>query len=176
MGNKSIVLIGMMGCGKTAIGRITAHYLGLQFFDADEEIEKAAGMSVTDIFSNYGEAEFRAGECKVIARLLAENQSVLALGGGAFMTEETRANVADKGVSVWLRADPEVLFSRVMRRPSKRPLLQSDNPREILNELLEKRKPYYQMADLVVDTTVSSKNITRDRVIAALGEFAENEK
>ncbi|MCP4072470.1 MAG: shikimate kinase [Hyphomicrobiales bacterium] len=173
--SKSIVIVGMMGCGKTAIGRITAHYLGLPFFDADEEIEKAAGMSVTDIFSNYGEAEFRAGECKVIARLLAENQSVLALGGGAFLTEETRANIADNGVSVWLRADLEVLFSRVMRRPTKRPLLQSDNPRELLSELLEKRKPFYEMADLVVDTSVSSKNITRDRVIAALSKFAGKE-
>ncbi len=175
LGKKSIILVGMMGCGKTAIGRVTANYLGLPFFDADEEIEKAAGMSVSDIFSNYGEAEFRAGERKVIVRLLTENQSVLALGGGAFMTEETRASIADKGISVWLRADPEILFARVMRRPGKRPLLQTGNPREILSELLEKRKPFYEMADLVVDTSVGSKIITRDRVIATLGKFIENE-
>lgn len=175
LGNRSIVLVGMMGCGKTAIGRITANYLGLPFFDADEEIEKAAGMSVVDIFSNFGEEEFRLGESKVIARLLEANQSVLALGGGAFLTEDTRFNIAEKGISVWLRADLEILYSRVMRRPGKRPLLQTGDPKKTLIELMDKRKPFYAKADLVVDTSVNSKNVTRDRVVEALGKYIENE-
>jgi shikimate kinase len=175
LGNRSIVLVGMMGCGKTAIGRITANYLGLPFFDADEEIEKAAGMSVVEIFSNFGEEEFRLGESKVIARLLEANQSVLALGGGAFFTEDTRFNIAEKGISVWLKADLEILYSRVMRRPGKRPLLQTGDPKKTLIELMDKRKPFYAKADLVVDTSVNSKNVTRDRVVQALGKYIENE-
>ncbi|MCP4184016.1 MAG: shikimate kinase [Hyphomicrobiales bacterium] len=175
LGNRSIVLVGMMGCGKTAIGRITANYLGLPFFDADEEIEKAAGMSVVDIFSSFGEKEFRLGESRVIARLLADNQSVLALGGGAFLTDDTRLSIVEKGISVWLRADLDILYSRVMRRPGKRPLLQNGDPKKTLIELMAKRKPYYAKADLVVDTSVSSKNVTRDRMVEALGKFMENE-
>lgn len=175
LGHRSIVLVGMMGCGKTAIGRITANYLGLPFFDADEEIEKAAGMSVVDIFSSFGEEEFRSGESKVIARLLENHQSVLALGGGAYLREETRLNIAQKGISVWLRADLDILYSRVMRRPGKRPLLQTGDPKKTLIELMEKRKPYYAKADLTVDTSVSSKNVTRDRVVEALVKFMENE-
>ena len=173
---KSVVLVGMMGCGKTAIGRITANALGLPFFDADEEIEKAAGMSVTDFFANYGEEEFRTGERKVIARLLNDHTSVLALGGGAFLDEETRSIIKERGISVWLRADIGVLYSRVMRRPGKRPLLQTDNPRKTLEDLLEKRKPFYAQADLVVDTSLNSKNITRDRVLTALNDLAETER
>ena len=175
LGNRSIVLVGMMGCGKTAVGRIAANYLGLPFFDADEEIEKAAGMSVADIFTKYGEAEFRLGESKVIARLLEDNQSVLALGGGAFLTEETRSRIAEYGISIWLKADLEILYTRVMRRPGKRPLLQTKDPKQTLAELITKRNPFYAKADLQVDTSVSSKNITRDRVLDALRNYTDDE-
>jgi len=174
---RSIVLVGMMGSGKTAIGRITAAHLGLPFFDADGEIEKAAGMNIADFFSTYGETEFRAGERKVIARLLAEEQCVLALGGGAFLSPDTRECIADNALSLWLRADLEVLYSRVMRRPGKRPLLDTDNPKATLQDLLAKREPVYALADITVDTSTSSKNITRDRVLAAIaGYFGEQEQ
>ena len=171
LAGRSIVFVGMMGCGKTAIGRITAHRLALPFFDADEEIEKAAGMSVTDFFRSYGEAEFRVGERKVIARLLEERQSVLALGGGAFLSCETRKQIGQNAVSIWLRVEIDVLYSRVMRRPQKRPLLQTDNPKKTLSDMLELRTPYYASADIAVDTLNSSKNFTRDRVLDELFTF-----
>ena len=171
--SRSLVLTGMMGCGKTAIGRMAAVYLGLPFFDADQEIEKAAGMSVTDIFKNYGETEFRSGECKVIARLLDEKQCVLALGGGAFVAQETRQCIGEKGISLWLKADLEVLHSRVMRRPGKRPLLQNGDVKEILRDLLEKRKASYAKADVQVETSTTSKNVTLEKLMLALGEYLE---
>lgn len=172
---RSLVFVGMMGCGKTAIGRMVAKVCGLPFFDADEEIEAAAGMSVTDFFATYGESEFRVGERKVIARLLAEEQCVLALGGGAFLLDETRACISDTAISLWLRADLEVLYSRVMRRPGKRPLLQSGDPRNVLRELLVKREPFYTLADIAVDTSITSKNVTCDWVVEAIDEYLSNE-
>ncbi len=173
----SIVLVGMMGCGKTAIGRIVASQLGQQFYDADEEIELAAGMKVAEYFSTYGEAEFRNGERKVIARLLNGSQCVLALGGGAFLSRETRECISKNALSVWLRTDLDILYSRVMRRPGKRPLLNTDDPRTTLTELLKDREPYYAMADIIVDTSNTSKNVTRDRVLAAISEhLATGEK
>lgn len=172
---RSLVFVGMMGCGKTAIGRMVAKVCGLPFFDADEEIEAAAGMSVTDFFATYGEAEFRVGERKVIARLLAEEQCVLALGGGAFLLDETRDCISDTAISLWLRADLEVLYSRVMRRPGKRPLLQSGDPRYVLRELLVKREPFYKLADITVDTSTTSKNVTCDWVVEAIDEYLSNE-
>lgn len=171
---RSIVFVGMMGCGKTAIGRITANYIDLPFYDADEEIEKAAGMSVTDFFQNYGEAKFRAGEQKVIARLLSEGQSVLALGGGAFLSPQTRQCISQNAVSIWLRADLEVIYARVMRRPEKRPLLQTGNPKKKLAQLLEQRQPFYAKADIIVDTLTGSKNTTRDKVTEALSTYLIN--
>ncbi len=164
----SIVLVGMMGCGKTAIGRIVAGHLGQQFYDADEEIELAAGMKVAEYFSTYGEAEFRVGERKVIARLLNDGQCILALGGGAFLSRETRDCISKNALSVWLRTDLEILYSRVMRRPGKRPLLNTGDPRSTLRELLKDREPCYAMADIIVDTSNTSKNVTRDRVLAAI--------
>ena len=172
---RSIVFVGMMGCGKTATGRLVAKAVALPFHDADEEIEKAAGMSVTDFFKTYGEEEFRAGEHKVIARLLSEGQSVLALGGGAFLSPETRDSISQNAISIWLRADLEVIYTRVMRRPEKRPLLLTDNPKQKLAQLLEQRQPYYALADLTVDTLASTKNITRDSVLGALNTFLMNE-
>ncbi|MCF6320908.1 MAG: shikimate kinase [Rhizobiaceae bacterium] len=173
---KSIVLVGMMGCGKTAIGRIVASQLGLQFYDADEEIEVAAGMKVAEYFSTYGEEEFRIGERKVIARLLNDNQCVLALGGGAFLSQETRKCVSQNALSVWLRADLDILFSRVMRRPGKRPLLNTADPKKTLAELLKNRESFYGKADIIVDTSNTSKNVTRDWVIAAISKYLGAEK
>ena len=173
---RSLVLTGMMGCGKTAIGRLAAKYLGLPFYDADQEIEKAAGMSVADFFKTYGEDEFRAGECKVIARLLKQGPCVLALGGGAFVAQETRECIADDGISLWLQADLEVLYARVMRRPGKRPMLQNGDPKTILADLLEKRKASYATADIQVETSTTSKESTLNRVILALGEYLDDEE
>ena len=169
------MFVGMMGCGKTAIGRLVANVLGLPFFDADEEIELAAGMSVSDFFSTHGEAEFREGERKVIARLLAGPHGVLALGGGAFLNEETRDCISKSALSLWLRADLEVLYTRVMRRPDKRPLLQTGDPKSTLRELLKKREPYYAMANITVDTSTTSKNVTCDWVTGAIESYLADE-
>ncbi|MCR9268274.1 MAG: shikimate kinase, partial [Alphaproteobacteria bacterium] len=134
--DRSIVLIGLMGVGKTTVGRRLSKALGLKFRDADEEVEKAAGRSVAEIFKDFGEAAFRDGERKVIARLLEEPPMVLALGGGAFVDPDTRAKVLNQAVSVWLKADVDTLMNRVSRRDT-RPLLQDPNPRAVLERLLE---------------------------------------
>ena len=175
LGGRSVVFVGMMGCGKTAIGRITANQLDLPFFDADEEIENAAGMSVADFFTTYGEAEFRVGERKVIARLLEERQSVLALGGGAFLDESIRSNITQNAVSIWLCANLDVLYSRVRRRAGKRPLLDTDDPKKTLSDLLELRKPFYSKADIIVNSHFDSKNATRDNVVKALNDYIVSE-
>ena len=130
---RSIVLVGIMGCGKSAIGKLAAKKLGLKFVDADIEIEKAAGRSVADIFEEYGEEEFRRLEAKVIDRLLDGKSCVLALGGGAFMNDTTRENILQKAVSIWIKADLDVLTARVLRKPGKRPLLATGDPRKKLN-------------------------------------------
>ncbi len=135
LGARSIVLVGMMGSGKSTVGLRLAQRTGLKFVDADAEIELAAGMSIPDIFATRGEAEFRAGERRVIARLLSQGGRVIATGGGAFMSEETRARIAEQGVSVWLKADPDVLMRRVRKR-ANRPLLQTQDPEATLRALL----------------------------------------
>ncbi len=173
LNGRSLVFVGMMGSGKSAVGRLAANALGLPFCDADAEIEKSAGMSVAEIFQQFGEDEFRAGEKKVIARLLAGPQTVLALGGGAFIDGDTRRLVARQAVSIWLKADIAILMARTGRRPGKRPLLQTDDPKKTLLDLLEKREPHYARADLVVETSATTKARTRDKVLAALaGHFA----
>src|ERR1700754_4117110 len=136
LGQRSVVLVGMMGAGKSSIGRRLATRLGIPFVDADAEIEKAAGMSIPDIFATRGEPDFRAGEARVIARLLDGGPQVLATGGGAFMNADTRAAITDKGVSVWLRATIEVLARRIKRR-NDRPLLKSADPLETLRRLID---------------------------------------
>ena len=151
--------MGVMGAGKTTVGRRLANRLGRRFIDSDEEVEKAAGMSIEDIFKLRGEADFRAGEVKVIARLLREGEVVLGTGGGAFVNPETRALVKAAAVSVWIKADFEVLFQRVSRR-SNRPLLKNGNPRETLRALMEARYPIYEEADL----TVVSREVPQDQV------------
>jgi len=164
---RTIVLVGLMGAGKTKIGRRLAVRLNLPFFDSDTEIEAAAGETIEEIFRNRGEAVFRDGERRVIARLLAQPVHVLATGGGAFMDPATRAVIARRGVSVWLRADLDVLLARVARR-NNRPLLQQSDPRTVLAELIERRHPIYAAADLTIDSGDGPLELTTTRVIAAL--------
>ena len=166
----SIVLVGLMGAGKTAIGRRLAARLGLPFFDADEEIERAASMTVAEIFARHGEAAFRAGEKRVIQRLLSQGQVVLATGGGAFMDPDTRAVIKARGISVWLRAPVPVLVSRTKGRPH-RPLLQAGNPAEILEKLAALRGPIYALADVIVDGSKDSPNVTTASVAHAIHAY-----
>jgi shikimate kinase len=160
LGRRSIVLVGMMGSGKSSIGRRLALRLGIPFSDADAEIEKAAGMSIPDIFSVRGEAEFRYGEARVILRLLENGPQVLATGGGAFMNSDTRAAIASKGISIWLNADFDVLLKRIRRRQD-RPLLKTADPAETLRKLIEERYPVYALADL----TVESRDIPHEKIV-----------
>jgi shikimate kinase len=149
--DRTIALVGMMGVGKSTVGRKLGEQLGVPFVDSDEEIEKAAGLSVKEIFDKHGEAEFRRGERKVIERLLNGPPIVLATGGGAYMDAETRALMKEKAVTVWLRADLDVIWKRVSRRDT-RPLLKRDNPKKVLAELDAVRAPIYAEADIVVDS------------------------
>lgn len=160
---RPIVLVGMMGAGKTTVGRRLAARLGRHFVDSDEEVEKAAGMTIEDIFAAHGEADFRAGEVRVIARLLKDRDLVLGTGGGAFMNADTRALVKASAVSVWIKAEFELLFQRVQRR-SNRPLLKTANPRQTLQELIDKRYPVYAEADV----TVVSEDVPQDQVASAV--------
>lgn len=148
LGNRSLVMVGLMGCGKTSVGRRLSVRLGLPFVDADEEIEAAAGKTISEIFADHGEAHFREGERKVIARLLKNGPQVLATGGGAFMNPETRENIKRAGISIWLKADLPVLMRRVMRRDN-RPLLKTADPEARMRELMIERYPIYAEADLV---------------------------
>ena len=168
---RTIVLVGLMGAGKTKIGHRLASRLNLPFFDSDIEIERAAGETVEEIFRHRGESVFRAGERRVIARLLAQPTHVLATGGGAFMDPATRALIACRGVSVWLRAELDVLVARVARR-NNRPLLQTRDPRAVLAELIERRHPIYAEADVIVDSGEGPLEFTTTRVIAALAGCA----
>lgn len=162
-----IVLVGLMGAGKSCVGRRVAQRLGVPFVDADAEVEEAAGCSIADIFEKYGEEAFRDGERRVIARLLDGPTSVIATGGGAFIDEQTRALIQDKGVSVWLRADLDTLVDRTSGR-SHRPLLNAGDPRDVLSNLIDQRYPIYATADAVVDTGSDSVNATCARVLAAI--------
>jgi shikimate kinase len=164
---RTVVLVGLMGAGKTNIGRRLAARLNLPFFDSDLEIKAAAGETVEEIFANRGEQAFRDGERRVISRLLAQPPHVLATGGGAFMDPQTRALIARRAVSLWLRADLDVLVSRVSRR-SNRPLLKEGDPRAILAGLIERRYPVYAEADLVIDSGDAPPEATVSRAIAAL--------
>jgi shikimate kinase len=160
LGRRSIVLVGMMGAGKSTIGRRLAGRLRLPFLDADIEIEAAAGMSIPDIFETHGEPHFRDGEARVIARLLDSGPAVLATGGGAFMREETRNRIRDKAVSIWLKADVDIIMRRVKRR-ADRPLLQTEDPAATVSRLLEQREPVYQSADL----TIWSRDVPHERIV-----------
>ena len=169
--SRSIVLVGLMGAGKSKIGRRLAARLSLPFFDSDDEIETAAGETIEEIFANRGEAAFRDGERRVIARLLAGPVHVLATGGGAFMDPATRRIIAARGVSVWLRADLDVLFARVSRR-TNRPLLKTPDPKAVLAGLIERRYPIYAEADLTIDSGEGPADATAGRAIVALDRCA----
>ncbi len=167
LGTRSIVLVGMMGAGKSSIGRRLAGRIGIPFVDADAEIEQAAVMSISEIFAAYGEPYFRAGEARVIARLLDQGSQVLSTGGGAFMNAETRARIRDKGISVWLKADIEVLARRLRRR-SDRPLLKTEDPDATLSNLLAERDPIYGEADLTVMSRDIAHETIVDEIVAAV--------
>ncbi len=167
---RPVVMIGMMGAGKSAIGRRLAQRLGVPFVDADAEIERAAGATIADIFEQHGEAAFRDGERRVIARLLDGPVGVLATGGGAFMDPETRARIKSRAISVWLKADVDTLVERVGRR-GNRPLLKNGDPREVLARLMAARDPIYAEADIMVETGHAPASATVDRVIEALASF-----
>lgn len=170
---RSLVFVGLMGVGKTAVGRRVAGRLGLPFVDGDKAIEEAADMSVSDIFATYGEAEFRDLERRVMARLLEDGLQVIATGGGAYINAETRGLIADRGISVWLRADLDTLVERTTRRDT-RPLLRNGNPKDILARLMKERDPVYAEADLIVDSAGGPPDRTVDRVITALNGYLQS--
>lgn len=166
---RPLVLVGMMGAGKTTVGRRLASRLNRHFLDSDEEIEKAAQMSIPEIFEQRGEPEFRAGETRVIARVLKDGDIVLATGGGAFVNPDTRALVKSEAISIWLKAEIDILFERVSRR-SNRPLLKTANPRATLEKLIEDRYPIYAEADVtVVSRDVPQDVVAGDVIDAVLG-------
>jgi shikimate kinase len=165
LGSRSIVLVGMPGCGKSAIGRRLAPRLDLPFVDADEEIERAAGKPITEIFADHGEAYFRDGERRVIARLLASGPQVLATGGGALMAEETRDNIRRDGISVWVKADLPILVRRVSKR-STRPLFQGRDAEVVMRELMAVRHPVFATADIIVD----SRDVQHETIVSEIIE------
>ncbi len=164
---RPLVLVGLMGVGKSTVGRRLAKRLSLPFVDADSEIERAAGCSISDIFEFHGEAAFREGERRVLRRLLEEKPAVIATGGGAFIDDETRKQVRERATSIWLRADLETVVKRV-RRNNNRPLLKNGDPRETLSKLMEARDPIYAQADIVVDSSDAAVDKVVDVIIDAL--------
>lgn len=168
---RSVVLVGMMGVGKSSIGRRLAARLAVPFIDADTEIEKAADMSIPDIFARHGEPYFRSGEARVIGRLLDNGPQVLATGGGAFMNEATRAAIKAKGVSIWLSAEYEVLVRRIAKRKNDRPMLATDNPAETLRQLLKVREPVYALADITVQSRETPHDSIVGEIVTALAAY-----
>lgn len=171
LGRRNLVFVGLMGAGKSAIGRLVAQELNVPFVDSDHEIERVSRMSVPELFQAYGEPEFRALEARVIKRLLRTGPRVLSTGGGAFIHEETRALVLRHGFSVWLKADLEVLWERVSKRDS-RPLLKTENPKATLSKLLDIRYPVYAAANLTVQSRDAPKEAIAAEVIASLADHA----
>lgn len=174
LGRRTLVFVGMMGSGKTSVGKRLAQRLGLPFVDADTAIETAAGMTIPEIFANRGEPDFRAGERRVIARLLQQGHQVLSTGGGAFMNEETRTAIAAHGISIWLKADHEVLIRRVRKRVN-RPLLQTQDPEATMRNLLIVREPIYALADLTIQSRDEPHDVVVDDVVAALHQYLTEE-
>jgi len=163
----TIALVGLMGAGKSCIGRRLANNMGMPFMDADQEIERAAGCSIADFFSTHGEKEFREGERKVIRRLLQEEPLILATGGGAYMDEGTRQLLKEKALTIWLRADLDLLLKRVQKR-TDRPLLKNVDPREKLAQLMDVRYPVYAEADIIIDSIDGPPDLTLSRVLGEL--------
>jgi shikimate kinase len=173
LGARSIVLVGMMGAGKSSIGRRLATRLNIPFVDADLEIEKQAGMSIADFFARHGEPDFRRGEARIIARLLDSGPQVLATGGGAVMNAETRAAIKAQGVSIWLTAEADVLMRRINKRRHERPMLQSVDPAARMRELLAEREPVYALSDLTVHSREVPHEAIVTEIVAALGDFLD---
>jgi shikimate kinase len=169
LGSRSIVLVGMMGAGKSSIGRRLGARLGLPFIDADIEIEERAGMTIPELFEKYGEAYFRAGEARVIARLLDGGPRVLATGGGAFMNANTRALIRAQGISVWLKADFDLLLRRIKRR-NDRPMLKTDDPASRLKALIEVRYPVYAEADLIIHSRDAPHEVVVEEIISTIAD------
>ena len=167
------MLVGIMGVGKSTIGKRLSAYLDIPFVDADKEIESAAGMSINDIFEQFGEDAFRSGERKVIDRLLNEGQKILATGGGAFIDDTIRDKIKENGVSVWLKADLDILMKRVEKR-NDRPLLKTEDPEATMAELLEVRNPIYAMADINVESRTVNRDIIAGEVVDMLAESMPN--
>lgn len=165
--SRSIVLVGMMGTGKSTIGKRLAHRLHLPFVDADAEIVEAAGLSITEIFERYGEAQFRDGERRVIARLIEGAPKVLATGGGAFMNDATRALILERATAVWLDADIDTLVERTSRRDD-RPLLKDRDPRTVLSELAAVRNPVYALAPIHIRSAPAPHEVTVSKIVEAL--------
>jgi shikimate kinase len=174
LGRRSIVLIGLMGAGKTAVGKRLAAQLEMPFTDADNEIELAAGESVTEIFANHGEPYFREGEARVIARLLKGGPQVLATGGGAYMNAGTRANIKEGGISVWLKAELPILLNRVRRR-DHRPLLAGRDPETVMRELMETRYPVYAEADITVQSRDVAHEVIVEEIVEVLGRWLKRQ-
>jgi shikimate kinase len=168
LGSRSVVFVGLMGAGKTAIGRRVAAILGLPFTDSDHEIESVSRMTIPDLFERYGEAEFRSLEQRVIVRVLESGPQVLSTGGGAFMNAQTRDAIASYGLSVWLKADVDTLLERVSKKQN-RPLLKDSDPRAVLEKLMAERYPVYALADVTVATRDERKEVIAGEVIEAIG-------
>ncbi|ASP34892.1 shikimate kinase [Labrenzia sp. VG12] len=170
LGGRSIVLVGIMGCGKSTVGKRLAQRLGLDFVDADTEIERAANMTVAEIFAEHGEPYFRSGEERVIARLLREGPQVLATGGGAFMSEATRSEIGAHGLSIWLKVDFDTVMARVRRR-STRPLLQNPDPEGTMRKLMADREPVYGKAALTVVSKDVPHEAVVDQIVVTLADY-----
>jgi shikimate kinase len=170
LAERTIVLVGLMGAGKSTVGRRLAAELGLPFHDADQEIEKAAGCSISDFFDRFGEPAFREGERRVIVRLLAGRKHVLATGGGAFMDPATRAEIRRAGISVWLRADIDLLMARVSKRPT-RPLLKTADPRATMERLMNERYPVYAEADITIDSSGGPHDTVVRKILSELADL-----
>lgn len=175
LGKRNLVLVGLMGAGKSAIGRIVAQQLGLPFIDTDTEIERVSRMSISELFTAYGEEEFRALETRVIKRLLRTGPRVVSTGGGAFINEKTRKQIERGGVSVWLSADLDVLWERVNKR-DHRPLLKTENPKQTLQDLMDKRYPIYGLADITVQSRDVRKEVIANEVLTSVIEHFGKDK
>jgi shikimate kinase len=175
LGKRSVVLVGLMGAGKSTIGKRVAQMLGVSFADADSEIEAASRMTIADLFERYGEPEFRDLERRVIRRILRTGPKVLATGGGAFMNEQTRKAIARAGISVWLKADLDVLMERVGRK-SNRPLLKTADPRATMQDLMDSRYPVYALSDITIMSREEKKEIMAGEVVDALAEMTAGMK
>ena len=174
LAGRTVVMVGMMGAGKSSIGRRLANRLGMAFADADSEIEQAANASIPEIFETHGEAYFRDGERRVIQRLLDGSQKVLATGGGAFIQPDTRAAIQAKGISIWLKADRDLLLQRVKRR-SNRPLLNTGDPAEVIEKLSAERYPIYAEANIHIQSRDIAHDVVISDILAALAEYLDRE-